>query len=1318
MSRPASRTSSPNRSTTRPSSSGSSSCSHSESNSHSPTRPDQPIPTSTTTPNTSITCSTQSPVPATTHYYPSPSSSSSTPWSTTTTTRVDPSYVNAPILSEYLEQNFVPSVVPLPEEYQAKEQARQYLEKLVQTISPGSKLLPFGSMANGFALKNSDMDLCCFLGKDAPVRQPSELVEQLGTLIERETNFYVKMLPRARIPIIKLNMPPTSTIPEGMACDIGFENRLALENTRLLLTYAMVDPRLRTLVLFLKVWTKRRKINNPYRGTLSSYGYVLLVIHFLSHVIKPRVVPNLQRLPLPDSTPLEDLTYQGHDISFFDDLDQLSQVFPELGTNFETSGELLIDFFKYFANGFDYAKSVISIRSEKGTLGKEEKGWNSDIEFDPEMIVRDSHKLCIEDPFALDYNVARTVTKDGLYTIRGEFMRAVRILTTSLPRNTQSGDRITAIMNELCAEREDFLLMHPPPGEHHHHHHPPHHNNHKSPLLQSSTSPFHPPSSPAPHSQQQSSAATSSLPISKSPRRRSAPSPQLRPAPPPAPHSHHLVAPPPPSNQQEYNPSPTPTSSSGRSSQINGNGVKVSTEDGTTTPASGYETRRHLQPPSYPVSRTSPVPSPSASQYHSPTPSSVSSSVAGDAVLDRRSSFENSSQTQTTLTGSGTNSTTNQYDLHRFFQNPPSSSSTSTTTTGVAPSSSSMSDHHHHQPGGYYHHHPRTTVSLTAPSSPDLTPASYYHNNNNNSGGGYHQNGGHYTSRNPYRYPSSGYPSTNSSSSSSRHASVPRNPHQHHHQQQHHHQPHYATTLNPYANPPAPAYPLASTSTSTNSGGGNSASSSSSTSPYPPYPLSSSSNSNMTPSSSAASTTTIPSTTTSGGPVVIENSNSPLLPLPPPRPIFPLEDRETIARASSITFGNFPTPTNSTTTTSNSNSSSLNSFDFLPPLPRDFAHYHALGGSNAYLSGNGGWGIQPYGMGMNSNSIIGSNGNGNVAPHSSSMMMMMMMQQQQQQQEEEEEEEQRRGGGGGKLEDQSVVVVGGGEDQEDDQDVGSITSQFDLEDSISTTTTTPPGTTTGTGESINETTRGRSFINGGSGRLEHLNHVPSSSSSHRQRGRSVPQTRMGPDGREYVLFGAIQVTLPKPEDVEAVESELERQEREQDVKGLSEEEEEDEEKEQEVVAKQEQVDQKKEEEKEEKSVIESQLGESVPTLMTSPPTPAKPAYTACRPLSPLFNATPVPTSTCNNIGVVVEVEVEEEIDLDRTPRPASPRPLPELNSSSSSSDPSTPSTPTRSKHAAKRARQNERRKVAQSSSSTPPTPASPRPLALTSNSLV
>jgi hypothetical protein len=66
-----------------------------------------------------------------------------------------------------------------------------------------------------------------------------------------ETKFHVKPLPHARIPIVKLSLDPSPALPLGIACDIGFENRLALENTRLLYCYAVIDPtRLRTLVLF------------------------------------------------------------------------------------------------------------------------------------------------------------------------------------------------------------------------------------------------------------------------------------------------------------------------------------------------------------------------------------------------------------------------------------------------------------------------------------------------------------------------------------------------------------------------------------------------------------------------------------------------------------------------------------------------------------------------------------------------------------------------------------------------------------------------------------------------------------------------------------------------------------------------------------------------------------------------------------------------------------------------------------------------------------------------------------------------------------
>ena len=86
---------------------------------------------------------------------------------------------------------------------------------------------------------------------------------------------------------------------------------------------------------------------------------------------------------------------------------------------------------------------------------------------------RERNRFCIEDPFETDYNVARCVTKDGLYTvrppvrmpvltglhpfqIRGEFMRASRILA-SRP------ERAWLALAELCEERKADDLVSAPP---------------------------------------------------------------------------------------------------------------------------------------------------------------------------------------------------------------------------------------------------------------------------------------------------------------------------------------------------------------------------------------------------------------------------------------------------------------------------------------------------------------------------------------------------------------------------------------------------------------------------------------------------------------------------------------------------------------------------------------------------------------------------------------------------------------------------------------------------------------------------------------
>ncbi|BEJ14614.1 hypothetical protein CspHIS471_0403810 [Cutaneotrichosporon sp. HIS471] len=348
--------------------------------------------------------------------------------------------------------SFVLPLLPTSEELTIKEEVRTLIEKLIKTIEPSARLLSFGSSCNSFGLRNSDMDLVVLIDDPDAGLDSSMFVQMIGDLLERETNFDVKPLPKARIPIIKLNLAASPGLPFGIACDIGIENRLAIENTRLLLTYATIDPaRVRTLVLFLKVWAKRRRINSPYRGTLSSYGITLMVLYFLVHVKQPPVLPNLQRIAPVRPITEEEMMLESRNVYFFDDVEMLRQEWSSV--NFESVGELLIDFFRYFSHDFQFNTMVLSLRA--GPLTKESKGWTNDIDVGGlNEMARDRNRLCIEDPFEITYNVARTVTKDGLYTIRGEFMRATRILT-------QRHDRAVLALAELCREREDELLRAP-----------------------------------------------------------------------------------------------------------------------------------------------------------------------------------------------------------------------------------------------------------------------------------------------------------------------------------------------------------------------------------------------------------------------------------------------------------------------------------------------------------------------------------------------------------------------------------------------------------------------------------------------------------------------------------------------------------------------------------------------------------------------------------------------------------------------------------------------------------------------------------------
>lgn len=180
----------------------------------------------------------------------------------------------------------------------------------------------------------------------------------------------------------------------GVQCDINFSAHLGVQNTLLLRCYSLCDPRVRPLVLFIKHWAKVRRINTPYRGTLSSYGYVLMMLHYLVNVAQPFVCPNLQQLarsPDPSLTPQqaeETVQCKGCNIQFWRDEAEIARLARDnvLTQNRESVGQLLCGFFEYYARGgsfmdgfpcrsFDWGRDVLSLRTHGGLLSKQTKGW-------------------------------------------------------------------------------------------------------------------------------------------------------------------------------------------------------------------------------------------------------------------------------------------------------------------------------------------------------------------------------------------------------------------------------------------------------------------------------------------------------------------------------------------------------------------------------------------------------------------------------------------------------------------------------------------------------------------------------------------------------------------------------------------------------------------------------------------------------------------------------------------------------------------------------------------------------------------------------
>lgn len=411
-------------------------------------------------------------------------------------------------------------------ELQEKEAFRRRLERIVQnlvaeyakdhvTVNPKSvRLKCYGSLASGFAVPGSDMDLLLMFPKDQGPIGPLEVESR--RMIEKallDLGYGARLLTKTRVPILRVcqkpdpkllsglkkerqkweeevkqeekervmlasgldpNRLPTEITDEqseaatvtfaeldtepsiiplppspvrahanleytadvGIQCDINFSNYVAIHNTALLRCYCKCDPRVRPMGLFVKEWSKARKINTPYHGTLSSYGYIMMVLHYLMNIAQPPVIPNLQHLAKDqdawnNKTNIE--LFEGFDVRFLRDevmLERQAQA-GQMTRNRESLGSLIRGFFRYYADnrGFHWMNEVISIRTQGGLLTKQAKGWTEAKRAGKNNDIKLRYLFAIEDPFETDHNIARTVGHSGVVAIRDELRRAWNILS-------------------------------------------------------------------------------------------------------------------------------------------------------------------------------------------------------------------------------------------------------------------------------------------------------------------------------------------------------------------------------------------------------------------------------------------------------------------------------------------------------------------------------------------------------------------------------------------------------------------------------------------------------------------------------------------------------------------------------------------------------------------------------------------------------------------------------------------------------------------------------------------------------------------------
>ncbi|GAA5816106.1 hypothetical protein MFLAVUS_009628 [Mucor flavus] len=338
------------------------------------------------------------------------------------------------------------SLTPTQKAMDSIRHLRKKIQNMLNQVWPGMnyQVVIFGSSANSLALTNADVDFCIVVPEAKYEQDLYQHRNKLSKIPKSVYNMFflasrlrgigmrdVEAIGHASVPICKFVDPQT-----GLNCDINANNILGIENTRMIQRYCDLDSRIRPLIFAIKQFVKQKDINNPRGGTLSSYAYVIMVLHFLMSALEHPVIPSLQRLqasctsrdcnfksfkPIPvlHDHHIINCDARYHDCVQIQGVGEYSlQIKGSTsvwhGRNTDSIAKLLQLFFQYYSIPQSFCMSIVS--SDGGLIRSDE-------------LYPDKSPFTIQDPFINSKNIARSCTVIGASIILQEFQRATELLS-------------------------------------------------------------------------------------------------------------------------------------------------------------------------------------------------------------------------------------------------------------------------------------------------------------------------------------------------------------------------------------------------------------------------------------------------------------------------------------------------------------------------------------------------------------------------------------------------------------------------------------------------------------------------------------------------------------------------------------------------------------------------------------------------------------------------------------------------------------------------------------------------------------------------